>query len=31
MESIVEVFIKDVCEKNNFKYLKEANDEKNKK
>lgn len=28
MESIVEVFIKDVCEKNNFKYLKEANAEK---
>ncbi len=25
MENIVEVFIKDVCEKNNFKYLKEAN------
>jgi type II restriction enzyme len=28
MENIVEVFIKDVCEKNNFKYLKEANSEK---
>jgi len=28
MENIVEVFIKDVCEKNNFKYLKEANAEK---
>ena len=25
MENIVEVFIKDVCEKNNFRYLKEAN------
>lgn len=28
MEDIVEVFIKDVCEKNNFRYLKEANAEK---
>ena len=28
MENIVEVFIKDVCEKNNFKYFKEANAEK---
>jgi len=28
MENIVEVFIKDVCEKNNFKYLKEANADK---
>lgn len=28
MENIVEVFIKDVCEKNNFRYLKEANAEK---
>jgi len=28
MENIVEVFIKDVCEKNNFRYLKEANSEK---
>ena len=28
MENIVEVFIKDVCEKNNFKYLKEANTDK---
>lgn len=28
MEEIVEVFIKDVCEKNNFRYLKEANFEK---
>ena len=28
MENIVEVFIKDVCKKNNFKYLKEENAEK---
>lgn len=28
MEKIVEVFIKDVCEKNNFRYLKEANADK---
>ena len=28
MENIVEVFIKDVCEKNNFRYLKEANADK---
>jgi len=28
MENIVEAFIKDVCEKNNFRYLKEANAEK---
>jgi len=28
MENIVEVFIKDVCEKNNFRYLKEANAKK---
>ncbi|HEC25471.1 MAG TPA: restriction endonuclease [bacterium] len=28
MENIVEIFIKDVCEKNNFKYLKEANADK---
>jgi len=28
MENIVEAFIKDVCEKNNFRYLKEANSEK---
>ena len=28
MENIVEVFIKDVCEKNKFRYLKEANAEK---
>ena len=28
MENIVEVFIKNVCEKNNFRYLKEANAEK---
>jgi type II restriction enzyme len=28
MENIVVVFIKDVCEKNNFRYLKEANAEK---
>ena len=28
MENIVEVFIKDACEKNNFRYLKEANAEK---
>ena len=28
MEDIVEVFIKDVCEKNNFKYIKEANAKK---
>lgn len=28
MEDIVEVFIRDVCEKNNFRYLKEANAEK---
>ncbi len=28
MENIVEVFIKDVCEKNNFKYLKETNAKK---
>ena len=28
MENIVEVFIKDVCKKNNFRYLKEANAEK---
>lgn len=28
MESIIEVFIKNVCEKNNFKYLKEVNAEK---
>ena len=31
MENIVEVFIKDVCEKNNFRYLKEANAEKIKR
>jgi len=31
MENIVEIFIKNVCEKNNFKYLKEANSEKIKK
>ncbi|MBS8122265.1 type II restriction endonuclease [Candidatus Vampirococcus lugosii] len=31
MENIVEVFIKDVCEKCNYKYLKEANSEKIKK
>ena len=31
MENIVEVFIKDICEKNNFKYLKEANAKKIKK
>lgn len=31
MENIVEIFIKDVCEKNNFRYLKEANSEKIKK
>jgi type II restriction enzyme len=31
MENIVEVFVKDVCEKLNFKYLKEANSEKIKK
>lgn len=28
MENIVEVFIKDVCEKNKFRYLKEADSEK---
>ncbi len=28
MENIVEVFIKDICEKNSFRYLKEANAEK---
>ncbi|PIP18076.1 MAG: restriction endonuclease, partial [Parcubacteria group bacterium CG23_combo_of_CG06-09_8_20_14_all_35_9] len=28
MEDIVEVFISDLCEKNNYKYLKEANAEK---
>ncbi len=28
MENIVEVFIKDVCEKNDFRYLKEANADK---
>ena len=28
MENIVEVFIKDICKKNKFKYLKEANAEK---
>ena len=28
MENIVEVFIKDVCEKNNFRYLKEVNADK---
>ncbi len=28
MEDIVEVFIKDVCEKNGFRYLKEANAKK---
>jgi type II restriction enzyme len=28
MENIVEVFIKDVCEKNKFRYLKEANADK---
>lgn len=28
MEDIVEVFISDLCERNNFKYLKEANAEK---
>ena len=28
MEDIVEVFVKDVCEKNDFRYLKEANAEK---
>lgn len=28
MENIVEVFIKNICEKNNFRYLKEANAEK---
>lgn len=28
MENIVEVFIADLCSKNNFKYLKEANAEK---
>ena len=28
MENIVEVFIKDACEKNNFRYLKEANADK---
>ncbi len=31
MENIVEAFVKDVCEKHNFKYLKEANSEKIKK
>ncbi|MCK9266803.1 type II restriction endonuclease [bacterium] len=31
MENIVEVFIKDVCAKSNFKYLKEANAAKIKK
>ncbi|MCD4704472.1 type II restriction endonuclease, partial [bacterium] len=31
MENVVEVFIKNVCEKNDFKYLKEANAEKIKK
>jgi type II restriction enzyme len=31
MEDIIENFIKDVCEKNNFRYLKEANAEKIKK
>lgn len=28
MENIVEVFIEDVCKKNNFKYLKQANSKK---
>lgn len=28
MENIVEVFVRDVCEKNNFRYLKEANAER---
>jgi type II restriction enzyme len=28
MENIVEVFIKDICKNNNFRYLKEANAEK---
>ncbi len=28
MEDIVEVFIKDICKRNNFKYLKEANAKK---
>jgi len=31
MENIVEVFIKDICEKNNFRYLKEANADKIKR
>lgn len=31
MENIVEAFIKDICDKNNFRYLKEANAEKIKK
>ena len=31
MENIVEAFVKGVCEKNNFKYLKEANAEKIKR
>lgn len=31
MENIVEVFIKDVCQKKNIKYIKEANKEKIKK
>jgi len=31
MENIVEVFVKDVCEKCNYRYLKEANSEKIKK
>lgn len=31
MENIVEVFVKDICEKHSFKYLKEANSEKIKK
>ncbi len=31
MENIVEAFVKDVCEKFNYRYLKEANSEKIKK
>lgn len=31
MENIVEVFIKDICQKNNYRYLKEANSERIKK
>lgn len=31
MENIIELFIKDVCRKNDFVYLKEANAKKNKR